>query len=66
MRYFDGLNATQIASELGLQRGTVRRYLADGVATLSRTHGDFGLSPDDLAADEQETFVIVDVKEARR
>ncbi len=66
MRYFDGLNATQIANELGLQPGTVRRYLADGVATLSRTHGDFGLSPEDLTVEEQETFVIVDVKEAGR
>lgn len=66
MRYFDGLNATQIARELDLQPGTVRRYLADAVATLSRTHGDFGLAQEDVDNDDQEVFVIVDVKEARR
>jgi len=66
MRYFDGLNATQIARELGLQPGTVRRYLADAVASLSRTHGDFGLAEDDVNNDDQEVFVIVDVKEGRR
>jgi RNA polymerase sigma factor (sigma-70 family) len=66
MRYFDGLNATQIARELGLQPGTVRRYLADAVATLSRTHGEFGLAQDDIDASDEADFVIVDVKEVRR
>ena len=66
MRYFDGLNATQIARELDLQPGTVRRYLADGVATLSRTHGEFGLAPDDVDWSDDEIVVVVDVKGVRR
>ena len=65
MRYFDGLNATQIAQELGLQPGTVRRYLADAVTTLSRTHGEFGLAKDDLEPQESIT-IVVHSKEARR
>lgn len=65
MRYFDGLNATQIAHELGLRPGTVRRYLADAVTTLSRTHGDFGLAKDDLELHESIT-VVVHSKEVRR
>lgn len=66
MRYFDGLNATQIANELGLAAGTVRRYLADGVTTLSRIHGDFGLDRDDLDDDGAEVTFVVHSKEARR
>ena len=66
MRYFDGLNATQIAHELNLQPGTVRRYLADGVARLSRTHSEFGLAPDDIDANDDEVVVVVDVKEVWR
>ncbi|MGC4175084.1 sigma-70 family RNA polymerase sigma factor [Demequina sp.] len=65
MRYFDGLNATQIAHELGLQPGTVRRYLADGVGTLSRTHSEFGLAQEDIEPEESIT-VVVQSKEARR
>lgn len=66
MRYFDGLNATQIAHELDLQPGTVRRYLADGVATLSRTHAEFGLTQDDIDTADDEIVVVVDVQEVRR
>ena len=66
MRYFDGLNAAAIARELGLAPGTVRRYLADGVATLSRKHGDFGLDPQDAYEGGEEMEVIVQVKGGRR
>jgi len=66
MRYFDGLNATQIANELGLAPGTVRRYLADGVTTLGRTHGDFGLERDDLEIDDTDVTFVVHSKEAGR
>jgi len=66
MRYFDGLNATQIAHELDLQPGTVRRYLADGVAALSRTHGEFGLAQEDIDWSDDEIVVVVDVKGVRR
>ena len=66
MRYFDGLNAASIARELGLAPGTVRRYLADGVATLSRRHGDFGLDPQDANDGDDEIQVIVQAKGGRR
>ncbi|MCR6712909.1 MAG: sigma-70 family RNA polymerase sigma factor [Demequina sp.] len=66
MRYFDGLNASQIARELGLQPGTVRRYLADGVATLTRTHGEFGLAPEDVYEADDGITVVVEVKGGRR
>jgi RNA polymerase sigma-70 factor (ECF subfamily) len=66
MRYFDGLNASQIARELGLQPGTVRRYLADGVATLTRTHGEFGLAPEDVDEADDGITVVVEVKGGRR
>jgi len=66
MRYFDGLNASQIARELGLQPGTVRRYLADGVGTLSRTHGEFGLVQEDVESVDETVTVVVEVKGAGR
>jgi len=66
MRYFDGLNAASIARELGLAPGTVRRYLADAVATLSRTHGDFGLDPHDANDGDDEIQVVVQAKGSRR
>lgn len=66
MRYFDGLNAASIARELGLAPGTVRRYLADGVATLSRKHGDFGLDPHDAYEGGDDIDVVVQVKGGRR
>ena len=66
MRYFDGLNASQIATELGLAPGTVRRYIADGVTTLSRTHGDFGLQRDDMTADDADVTFVVHSREAGR
>ncbi|WP_062385995.1 RNA polymerase sigma factor [Demequina iriomotensis] len=59
MRYLDGLNATAIAEELGLAPGSVRRYLHDGIATLRRTHGDFGLDPSDAATGGGSSTVII-------
>ncbi len=66
MRYFDGLNAASIARELGLAPGTVRRYLADAVATLSRNYGDFGLDPEDAYDGGNDMEVIVEVRGDRR
>ena len=40
LRYFDDLPAADIAAELGLSEGAVRRYLADGVAKLRDRLGD--------------------------
>lgn len=34
LRYFDDLTVPQIAEELGLAQGTVKRYLADATGTL--------------------------------
>lgn len=40
LRYFDDLPAADIAAELGLSEGAVRRYLSDGVAKLRQRLGD--------------------------
>ncbi|WP_169746531.1 RNA polymerase sigma factor [Demequina phytophila] len=66
MRYFDGLSAVAIAEQLGIAAGSVRRYLHDGIATLQRTHGDFGLDPSDASEGGGESHVIVSTKGGRR
>lgn len=66
MRYFDGLNAASIARELGLAPGTVRRYLADAVGTLSRTHKNFGIDRSDLLEGGHDTTVVVHTEGERR
>ena len=65
MRYFDGLNAASIARELGLAPGTVRRYLADAVGTLARTHGQFGFDETDMYEGGDDITVVVRVKGER-
>ena len=42
------------------------RYLADGVATLTRTHGEFGLAPEDVYEADDGITVVVEVKGGRR
>jgi len=66
MRYFDGFNSAAIARGLCVASGTVRKYLSDAVATLARTHGDFGLDTDDLMTGGDDLHVVVEVKGARR
>ncbi|WP_062308117.1 RNA polymerase sigma factor [Demequina subtropica] len=66
MRYLDGLSAQAIAHELGLAPGSVRRYLHDGIATLRRTHGDFGLEPADAVSGGADHHVIVTTKGGTR
>jgi RNA polymerase sigma factor (sigma-70 family) len=65
MRYFDGLNAASIARELGLAPGTVRRYLADAVGTLARTHGHFGLDEADMYDGGEDITVVIRPKGER-
>ena len=60
MRYVDGMSAVAIGEELGIGAATVRKYLSEAVATLQRTHGDFGLDPGDvLDGGGDHTTVIV-------
>ncbi|WP_296667592.1 sigma-70 family RNA polymerase sigma factor [Demequina sp.] len=66
MRYFDGLSSVAIAQELGIAPGAVRRYLHDAIATLQRTHGDFGLDPADAAEGGVEHHALVTTKGGRR
>jgi len=40
LRYLDGLPVAEVAAELGLAEGTVKRYVADGVAKLRESHLD--------------------------
>ena len=47
LRYFDDMPVGDIAAELGLSEGAVRRYLADAVAKLRARLGDEVTWPDD-------------------
>lgn len=47
LRYFDDLTVPQIAHQLGLAGGTVKRYLSDGLAHLQLALGPL----DEVAAD---------------
>lgn len=40
LRYYDDLTVPQIAAQLGLAEGTVKRYLADASARLAHVLGD--------------------------
>lgn len=40
MRFYDDLTVPQIAAQLGLADGTVKRYLADASARLASVLGD--------------------------
>ncbi|SEJ26647.1 RNA polymerase sigma factor [Demequina mangrovi] len=66
MRYLDGLNATAIGAELGIAPGAVRRYLYDGLTTLRRTHGDFGLDPDDAVDGGSDHTVVITTRGGAR
>jgi RNA polymerase sigma factor (sigma-70 family) len=59
MRFFDGLSAASIARELGLAPGTVRKYLSDGVASLSVRSQDFGLDTGDLMNGGYDMHVVI-------
>lgn len=66
MRYFDGLNAASIATELGLMPATVRKYLSDAVAALAARGADFGLDHDDLMNGGYDAHIVIDSKGAKR
>lgn len=51
LRFFDDLAVADIAAELGLSEGAVRRYLSDGVAKLRERLGDRVTWPAPGAAD---------------
>jgi DNA-directed RNA polymerase specialized sigma24 family protein len=40
LRFYDDLTVPQIAAQLGLADGTVKRYLADASARLAEVLGD--------------------------
>lgn len=59
LRYFDDLAAADIAAELGLSEGAVRRYLSDGVAKLRDRLGDRVTWPAPGEADVPTAPVVV-------
>lgn len=59
LRHLEDLSVVETARLLGLSEGSVKRYVADGVATLSRVLGA-------TAPDESTPVVLVKDKEARR
>jgi RNA polymerase sigma factor (sigma-70 family) len=61
LRYYEDLPIREIAETLGLADGSVKRYLADAVATLTR---DLGPMPDFAGVNRDEPRVSVDA--ARR
>ena len=58
LRHLDDLSVHDTAQLLGLSEGTVKRYVSEGVATLSRVLG--------AAAPPESTPVLLVEKEARR
>ncbi len=58
MRHMDGLTATEIGHQLGIAPGSVRRYLHDGIRTLQRICGDFGIDPDDVGDDLADHVIV--------
>jgi RNA polymerase sigma factor (sigma-70 family) len=53
LRYFDDLTVPQIAAQLGLAEGSVKRYLSDGIDRLERSLGP-------LDDDAEETAPVVE------
>lgn len=60
LRYFDDLTVADVASELGIAEGTVKRYLSDGVHHLEHVLGDL-----EDAETGAETAVLVGRREGR-
>ena len=62
LRYLDDLTVRDVAAELGLSEGAVKRYLSDGTRTLRRELGDAVDWPE-----ERETLaLIIEPTPARR
>ena len=61
LRFFDDLTVPQIAHELGLADGTVKRYLADGSAALAVVLGE----PDAGSSAHESVPVTANRKEGR-
>lgn len=59
LRHLEDLTVAETAKLLGLSQGSVKRYVSDGVATLSRVLGA-------TAAPESADVVLVKDKEVRR
>lgn len=60
LRYFDDLTVPDVAAELGVGQGTVKRYLSDATATL---RGLLDVTVDD--AGESATVTHLDARRAR-
>ena len=58
MRFMDDLAFADIAAQLGLADGTVRRYTHDGIRRLGERASEFGITPD-LAHDDHSYSVTV-------
>lgn len=56
MRFMDDLTFGDIAAQLGLADGTVRRYTHDGIRRLGERAEEFGITPD--LADEDHTYSV--------
>ena len=54
MRFMDDLQFADIAAQLGIADGTVRRYTHDGIRRLGERAEEFGITPD--LADEDHTY----------
>ena len=61
LRFYDDLTVPQIAHELGLAEGTVKRYLADGSAALAVVLGE----PDAGSSEPETVPVTSNRKEGR-
>jgi len=64
MRFMDDLTFTDIAAQLDLAEGTVRRYTHDGIRRLGERAAEFGITRDLADQDHSYTVTVYARKEA--
>ncbi|PKQ26286.1 MAG: RNA polymerase subunit sigma-24 [Actinobacteria bacterium HGW-Actinobacteria-4] len=64
LRFYDDMSMVQIAHDLGLAPGTVRKYVHSGLARLGEAAAHLGLSAEDIADDDHISVTVVTRKEA--
>ena len=59
LRFFDDMTVPEIAAELGISDGSVKRYLSDGTAKLRISLGAHGPSEDEAWTGERATITTL-------
>ncbi len=58
LRYLEDMSVADVAAELGLSQGTVKRYVSDAITKLRTTHPHLRLSMEDALGGETSVVAI--------